>query len=191
MIRGILTTLTDGLVRLFSASGRPGESFSAREFIQHYGYASAPLPGAELVIHAQGNMITCIASDDRRYRIALENGEVALYDDLGQKAHLTRSGIQVTSPLKITATAPEVDIIASSQVNITTPVVHISNDVTIGGKLDVTDNIASLSNITAVGNISDAGGTKSMSGMRTVYDAHTHPEHGTGGGTTSQPNQGM
>ena len=185
MIRGILSTLTDGLVRLFSASGRPGESFSKREFIQHYGYASAPLPGAELVIHAQGNVITCIASDDRRYRFALESGEVALYDDLGQRIHLTRNGIQASSPISITATSPLVNVVASSQVNITTPLVTISNDVTIGGNLQVDGNIV------ANGNVSDAAGTKSMSGMRVVYGTHTHPEHGTGGGTTSQPNQGM
>jgi phage gp45-like len=33
---------------------------------------------------------------DRRYRLKnLQDGEVAIYDDLGQKVHLTRDGIRV------------------------------------------------------------------------------------------------
>ena len=98
IIRGILQTITDGAVRLISATGRIGEAFSSREFLQHYGYASSPQPGAELVIVAEGNIITVIGSDDRRYRLALAAGEVALYDDLGQSVHLTRNGIVVKAP---------------------------------------------------------------------------------------------
>jgi phage gp45-like len=108
IVYGILRTITDGAVRLFSASGRIGENFSLRDFLQHYGFASRPKVGAELVIVVEGNLITAIGSDDRRYRLALVEGEAALYDDLGQKVHLTRSGIIVQSPLHVTTKAPEI-----------------------------------------------------------------------------------
>ena len=197
IIRSILTSLVDGVVRLFSANGRIGEAFDQREFVQQYGYASAPKPGAEMLVFVQGNIITAIGSDDRRYRIALASGEVSLYDDLGQKVHLTRTGVDVTSLVRITATAPDVDIVASSQVNITTPLVHISQNVTIGGTLDVTGvitgeaNIIGHGNITASGGIADSDGSKTMAGMRDTFNNHTHQENGTGGGTTNKPTQGM
>lgn len=99
IVYGVLKAISDGAVRLFSGSGRTRETFSLREFVQHYGFASSPQAGAELVILVEGNVITAIGSDDRRYRLALVNGEVALYDDLGQVVHLTRSGIVIKSGL--------------------------------------------------------------------------------------------
>jgi len=58
-------------------------------------------------------------------------------------------------------------------------------EITLDGEVMVTGNLM------AGGNIADAGGAKSMSGMRGTYDGHTHQEHGTGGGVTDPPSQGM
>lgn len=171
MIRGILATLTDGVVRLFAGTGRPGESFEKREFIQHYGFASAPKAGAELVIHVQGNIVTCIASDDRRYRLSLADGEVALYDAQGQKVHLAAGGdIEVVAIAKVTVTAPKVEVVASTVVTMTTPLLEVSGNITAGG------------DVIATGNVADAGGTKTMAGMRTTYNSHVH-------GTSPAPTQ--
>nr|MDA8413032.1 phage baseplate assembly protein [Desulfobacteraceae bacterium] len=112
MVRGIVKAITDGLVRMLSASGMAGQSFDNREIIQHYGMASSPLPGAEVVLLVHGNVITAIGSDDRRYRIALDNGEVALYTDEGDMVHLRRNRI--------------IDIIGGEQVNVTTKVANIN-----------------------------------------------------------------
>ncbi len=110
IVYGVLKAITDGAVRLFSGTGRLRETFSLRDFIQHYGFASSPKAGAELVVIVEGNVITAIGSDDRRYRLALVEGEAALYDDLGQKVHLTRKGIVVTSPLQVTVNAPLISL---------------------------------------------------------------------------------
>ena len=166
MIRGIVNTITDGVVRLFSAGGRSGESFEEREFIQDYGFASQPQPGAELIILAAGNTIVAIGSDDRRYRLRLEAGEAALYDDLGQLVHLTRDGIVVTSSKKITASAPLVEIVATVKVTLTTPLLDVSGS------------------IQANGEISD--GKSSMQQMRDIYDGHVHPDP-QGGSTGPTP----
>ncbi len=69
------------------------------ERFQNYGFTSNPHPGAEgIMVSIGGNQDhgIVIAVDDRRYRLTgLVEGEVALYDDQGQKIHLTRSGMVV------------------------------------------------------------------------------------------------
>lgn len=66
---------------------------------------------------------------------------------------------------------------------VTTPLATVNGDVQVNG------NIQASGNITAGGNVADAGGAKTMAGMRSTYNSHTHPENGQGGGTTSAPNQ--
>lgn len=65
------------------------------ERFQEYGFTSHPHDGAEAVtVFMGGNRDhgLVIAVDDRRYRLkALEQGEVALYTDEGQRVHLRRN----------------------------------------------------------------------------------------------------
>lgn len=115
MIRGFVKSVVEGVIKRFSAYGRPDaldgrEEIDNREYFQHYGYTSRPKAGAEIIIIREGGHFIAVASDDRRYRIALEEGEVSLYDDLGQKVHLTRDGIKVESPLEVTVDAPAINL---------------------------------------------------------------------------------
>lgn len=84
-----------------------GDAPAWAERFQQYGVTSNPHPGAEVVVAAIGGArahLVAISIDDRRYRLAsLKQGEVALYDDLGQAVHLTRDGIFIKGaglPLK-------------------------------------------------------------------------------------------
>lgn len=92
MIRAIINTFSGAAGKLarFTASGRPGETIHDREAMQHYGFQSRPKTGAEGVLISQGNHFILIADDDRRYRLEIEEGEVALYTDEGDKIHLMR-----------------------------------------------------------------------------------------------------
>ena len=108
MIRGILTRAWEGVIKRFSASGMI--DVENREYIQHYGLTSLPQPGAEMVYQVEGNLVIALGSDDRRFRISLEDGEVALYDDLEQKVYLTRDGIVIKSALQVTLEAPELNL---------------------------------------------------------------------------------
>ncbi|PKN05561.1 MAG: hypothetical protein CVU74_01140 [Deltaproteobacteria bacterium HGW-Deltaproteobacteria-9] len=109
MIRGIVTSVTEGLIKLFTASGRTDESFEDREYFQHYGFTSRPKEGAEIIMIREGNHIVAIASDDRRYRIALEDGEVAIYTDEGDKIHLKRDRkIEIVSGAEVKVDSPAI-----------------------------------------------------------------------------------
>ncbi len=168
MIRGIIQQVIEGAIKRFTASGRSDETIADREYFQHYGFTSRPLEGAEAIIIREGNHLVMIASDDRRYRIALEEGEVALYTDEGDYVHFKRGGkIEVLAGAKVKATAPEVEIIASTKITMTAPLAEISGNLQVGG------------NIEAGGQINDS--VRSMAADRAIYNGHTHP----GGGTPS------
>jgi phage gp45-like len=118
MIRGIVKSVWEGMIKRFSASGRPGETIANREYFQHYGFTSRPLPGAEIIIIREGNHFVSIASDDRRYRVAVEAGEVAIYTDEGDKVHFKRGkNIEVVCGNKLKATvANEVEVFTKTAI---------------------------------------------------------------------------
>lgn len=65
------------------------------EHLQFFGFASHPLPGAEcLVAFPGGDRSTgfVVATSDRRYRVKVARGEVAVYDATGSSIRLKASG---------------------------------------------------------------------------------------------------
>lgn len=137
MIRAIIQSIIEGAIKRFTASGRPGEIITNREYMDHYGITSSPLPGAEGVVIQQGNQYIMIATDDRRYRIPLVNGEVALYTDEGDFIHFQRGRqITVNTGNKLFATcaneadvtAPVVNVTASTSCQIDSPLINLSGD---------------------------------------------------------------
>lgn len=137
------------------------------ERFQNYGITSVPHPGAEaavvFVMGDRGHGIA-LSVEDRRYRLkGLRAGEVALYDDLGQKVHLTRDGIVIEGAgLPITIRD--------------TPKVRLETD-----RLEVTGDI--------VDRCDDQ--EQSMESMRLIYDSHTHGGVQPGASNTAVPNQEM
>lgn len=131
------------------------------EHFQHYGFTSVPMPGAEGIYLALGGStdhVVVINVDDRRYRLkSLAAGEVALYDDLGHKVHLTRDGIvvdgagQLVKLVNLTKLRVEADIEATGEVK----------------------------------DRCDTNG-KTMAQMRTTFNSHTHPESGAVTGQPNQ-----
>lgn len=159
--RAVLRLVDDaGGLQLVQLTLLADETRDGVERFQDYGLTSRPHPGAEGVAIALGGSrdhLVAIRIDDRRYRLrALAAGEVALYDDLGHQVHLTRAGI----------------------------VIHGGGHaVTITGapKLRVEADIE------ATGEIKDRcdGAGKTMAGMRTAYNTHTHSD--PQGGSVSTP----
>lgn len=108
--RAVLTAIDDGEgIQLVQLDGLADETHDGVERMQDYGFTSVPLPGAEAAVVFAGGVRShglVVAVGDRRYRLkGLQAGEVAIYDDQGQKVHLTRDGIviETTKPLTISA----------------------------------------------------------------------------------------
>jgi phage gp45-like len=161
MIRAIVQSVTRGAIQLVSATGRAFETFSLREFFQQYGFTSRPLPGAEGIFIESGNFVVMIATEDRRYRVALEEGEVALYTDEGDKIHFKRGR--------------EIEIVCGAKVTIDAPLVETTGDLVVKGALSSETSVA------------DPDGT--MAEMRTIYNGHTHSD--PQGGASGAPTPGM
>ncbi|ADU63394.1 MAG: phage baseplate assembly protein V [Pseudodesulfovibrio sp.] len=161
--RAVITLTDDGaLMQAMQARLLAGEVMDGLERFQEYGFTSVPHPGAEgiaLSVGGQRSNTVLIAVDDRRYRLkGLKNGEVALYTDEGDRIHFGRGGI--------------VTLKAATRLILDTPEV-----ITTGG-------------IRAAGDILDqttTGNTRTVRGMREVYNGHTHP--GDSGGVTGGPYQ--
>lgn len=138
------------------------------ERMQNYGFTSHPHAGADAgVVFVAGNRDQGIvlAVDDRRYRIVgMEQGEVAMYDDLGQKVALLRDKIQIT--------APDGHVEVSSATAAITANVTITGDVSITGDLGVVGNTAFTGAVTANG--------------KNISDTHKHGGVTPGSGTSGQ-----
>ncbi len=217
--RGCLSA-ADGTrpMRVIQAKLFAGEVREDVEHFEPYGFTSEPHVDSEpLVLSLSGNrdhsIAVCIA--DRRYRLrGLKTGEVALYDDLGQKVHLTRDGIDVYTPGHLHAVVKkDADItvggsctesvggdvsatvggsvtLKASAVTIDSANVHITGDVAIDKSLTV------LGAISGSGGMAISGGSgASVDGSITTTGDVTaggvslmnHVHDGDSGGTTSTP----
>jgi phage baseplate assembly protein V len=151
------------------------------EHFQHYGFTSVPHAGAEGIALAVGGSTghtVVINVDDRRYRLAsLANGEVALYDDLGQKVHLTRSGMVVHGgglPVLVTDTP---------QVTLDTPLTICTGQLVVQGLLSYQAGLqGSGGGASIAGPLAVAGGSVTHNGT-SIGGAHTH------GGVQAGPDQ--
>jgi phage baseplate assembly protein V len=162
-----------------------GEVKDDVEHFEPYGYTSHPKVGAEhLTGFLGGNRShgVVIVVADRRYRLkGLAEGEVAIYDDQGQKVHLTRAGIVIDGAGK------PINIQNTPHLTATTAKMTITGDLEVLGKADVTGNISSLATIAAAINVTASSGALSMTNMKTIYNGHTHsdPQGGSVSATTS------
>lgn len=164
--RAIVTAVEAGRMQVVQVNLLAGETKDGVEHFEPYGWTSHPKSGAEAVVCFIGGdrshgMAVVVA--DRRHRPAdLKPGEVCVHDDQQQRIHITREGIVITGAGK------PITIKDAPKVRMETPMLEVTGEVK-----DRCD-----------------GGGRTMSGMRAVYDAHTHPENDSGG-PTGTPNQGM
>lgn len=173
MIRGIIQSVIEGTVKRFSATGRSGESFTSREYMQHYGFSSRPLSGAEAVLIRDGNHIVMIASEDRRYRVGLEGGEVCLYTDEGDQIRLKRdkeiyikSGNKLTAEIEndVNITSKTATVTASDLIHLKSKAIVLEceslNILSSSGSSAATlkGDFALEGSLTATGSIIDTGG---------------------------------
>jgi len=107
--RGVVKLTDDGqLMQELQVTALADEVLDGVEHIQQYGFTAHPHPEADcLILNVGANRShpIVIAVDDRRYRLHLAEGEVALYDDQGQKIVLYRDRIEVEAPKVVVKSA--------------------------------------------------------------------------------------
>lgn len=118
--RGVLRGVTDTSARQqLQVELLKGELRDGIERMQDYGFTSHPTGGDVAVAFIGGNREQGIVLvvDDRRYRLNLQPGEVALYDDLGNSVQLLRDRMQITAAQAIQINAPTVAITGNVSIN--------------------------------------------------------------------------
>ncbi len=136
------------------------------ELFQHYGFSSAPQPGAEYLVIPVGGKSShsvVVASEDGRYRLKLQDGEVSLYTDEGDYVHMKRGRM-------IEVVTDDLVFKVKNKVRFETPLVEMSGDQHAEGS------------IKADGEVADHART--MQADRELYNGHKH-----GGGPTPAPQQ--
>ncbi|PWC74061.1 phage baseplate assembly protein V [Azospirillum sp. TSH64] len=163
--RGRVTTVNDaGNVQMLQVRLGQDEVRDTTPRLAEYGLTSVPPVGTDVVVIFVGgdrSAGVAVATGNQAARPkGLKGGEVALHDDQGQIIHITRAGITIRG--------------AGKPVTITgTPKVRIEADLLVTG--DIIDHCDTQ--------------TRTMKGMRDVYNGHTHSGVQTGSGSTNVPNQ--
>ena len=178
--RGRVSFVDDsGPVQMMQVKINDLETGDQRPRLAEYGFSSFPHPGCDVIlVFTGGNRSNgaVIGTGDQRYRLHLVEGEVAISDDLGQKVHLTRSGIVIDGgglPITIQDT-PSLTVNATTEVLLNTPLLKVAGD------------------IVATGNIYDQNSTKgTLQHIRDNYDSHTHGNVQAGSGNTGTPNNSL
>lgn len=170
-----------------------GETIDGAERVQQYGFSGVPQGGAEcivLMVNGDRSHPVILACDDRRYRVAgLQNGEVCVYTDEGDRIHLKRDNtIEVTTKHFIVKAQEDVQIEtkqltikAETGVNIDTAATVFNTDALTFGGQGGGDCTAQMSGgIVATGDLASNGGAVSLNG-------HVHEGVQPGDGNTKKP----
>lgn len=159
--RGVLSATQDEpMLRTINAEFLPGDVREEIEHFEPYGWGSRSHPGAEVFaafFNGDRSHGVALVVADRRYRLKLEEGEVAIFDDIGQKVHLTRDGIKVVTPKNLVGevggtanvTVAGSATLKASSVTIDAPTTHFTGSVTAAG--DITAGTISLQQHVHVG----------------------------------------
>lgn len=203
MARGTVS-VSDGEKKMRSLQARflADEVRDDLEHFEPYGFSSEPHEDAEVFAlfpcgDRSHGVVICVA--DRRFRLRpLKAGEVAIFDDLGQKVHLTREGIDVSTPGWLhaivggdaVATVTGSATLKAASVTIDSPSTTITGDVRIEKSLNVVGKIMGTGGMAVSGG---SGATVDGSLVTTgdvvaagiSLDNHVHP--GDSGGMTGKP----
>lgn len=194
--RGVVESVDDTpMMRTVQAEFLPGDVREGLEHFEPYGFTSRVKEGAEAIgafFNGDRSHGVVLVTADRRFRLHVEEGEVAVFDDQGQKVVLKRDGILVETPKNLTATVggnavatvSGTTTLKSGAVTIDATSVHITGTLSVDGHISGTGGLAVsggtgaavTGSITATGDIH--AGSISLQG-------HTHTEMGDGAETST------
>lgn len=158
IVRGTVRKVDDGpKMQTVDLQLEEGMRATKVEHFHPYGVSYKPREGSEVVVASlSGNRDHMIAFPvgDRRYRIKVEDGEVALHDDQGQKVHLTREGVKVVTPYKADVDAQgDVKVKSAGRVDIEAPTIKLKGAIEIEGDINQVGKITSTGPHAAAGHV--------------------------------------
>ncbi|MDE2104747.1 MAG: phage baseplate assembly protein [Patescibacteria group bacterium] len=173
--RGRVTAVRDdGAVQLVQVKLSYAEVRDNTPRVAEFGFASNPPEGSDAVLvfaagdRSKGVVVATGHQGSRPKNLA--PGESMLYSQDGKYIHVTASGgivIEAKGQDVVVNDAGTVTLNAATAVVMNTPLLKVSGD--------IQDNFAT--------------NTRTVAGMRTVYDAHVHPD--PQGGDTGAPTTSM
>jgi phage baseplate assembly protein V len=176
-------------MRELQAEFLAGEVRDNLEHIEPYGFSSEPIIAGNpeaFALFFDGDrshgVVFCVA--DRKYRITnMKSGEVAIFDDQGQKVYLKRDEILVETPKNLIATVGGQTVVTSGgNCTITAPLTKIVGPLTVTGLITGQGGMT----VSGGGGAAVAGDMKVTSGDVTAdgISLKSHVHTGDSGGTT-------
>lgn len=156
--RGVVTAVYDDKgVQLVDVVTHDGVARTGVEVWQPYGFAASPPEGGQVLLLAvggdQSDLLALPASHSGARFGGQQRGEAALYDDLGNRAHIRRGGLielLASALVRIKALAARIE--AANGLTVVGPTT-LQGDVTIAGNLNVQGSITATGTITASGTV--------------------------------------
>lgn len=177
--RAVVKLITyDGDVRIIQAKLPGGNVVADLEHLEPFGFTSHPKKDAEALVLAfggNGSHSVALMVGDRRFRLKVEEGEVALFNAYNDKLHFKKDGVA--------------EMKASTKVLIDSPDSELTGNLTVKGTatfektLAVTGNAtfsaaASVGTTLAVTGASTLTGGASISGKDFKYHGHKYTDNG-------------
>ena len=170
-----------------------GEIREGLEHFEPYGWTSKAKAGAAclgLFFNGDRSHGVVAVTADRRYRLQVAEGEVAIFDDQGQRVYLKRDGIDVVTPKNLTATVGgSMSAEVTGNVTLKAPQTMIESNVSITGTLSVTGQISGTGGMTVsggsgasvTGSLAVTGGDVTADGISLKGHTHDCPQGGSTG----------
>lgn len=187
--RGVLSRVkyTDN-VRLIQVKAPGGQALADIEHLEPFGFTSHAKPGAEAVLLSFGgnsSHTVGLLVGDRRYRMVIEEGDVAIYNTNADYLHLKADGTaELKSSTKVIVDSPAVEMTGTLNVAGATTLqstLDVTDATTLQSTLDVTSDVTAGATIAASGAVSApsmsssgaiSGGSVSAGGID--MGSHTH-----------------
>lgn len=169
---GTVTQVNDaGPVMMLQVRFGTEQLSDAVPLVQHFGFSGVPPIGSNVACNFLGGDRANKAAIASNHRASRPTGRVAgestVFNAFGMSIYLSQTGIVVNAggqPVEVN-NATTVTVNASTEIIANTPVLKCSGD--------IIDNYAT--------------NTRTMAGMRSVYDSHTHNQPNDSHGDTEQP----
>lgn len=158
-------------IRYFQIQQQGGTALDDVEHFEPFGFTSHPLPNAEAVVLAfngNGSHSIAIVAGDQRYRLEIEEGEAAMYNNFGDKVHIKKDRtISVEAAVKVIIDTPHTHMTGKLTVEESIAAVGF---ITSGDYITAVKNIDAGTNITAVGVVKGASLTNTAGSASMATD---------------------